>query len=110
MKKMISEYIVGVEEKINSKRIDKALVDDLLLKISFFQHERLIHFLVTMLVTIVTIILLVTSMFIDNIFILLLLLIFVCLLIPYILHYYFLENKVQYMYNLYDNLKDKIKK
>ena len=110
MKKMISEYIVSVEEKINSKKVDKALIDDLLLKISFFQHERLIHFLVTMLVAIVTVILLVTSMFIDNIFILLLILIFVCLLIPYILHYYFLENRVQYMYNLYDNLKDKIKK
>lgn len=110
MKKMISEYIASVEEKINSKKVDKALIDDLLLKISFFQHERLIHFLVTMLVAIVTVILLVTSMFIDNIFILLLILIFVCLLIPYILHYYFLENRVQYMYNLYDNLKDKIKK
>lgn len=110
MKKMISEYIASVEEKINSKKVDKALIDDLLLKISFFQHERLIHFLVTMLVAIVTVILLVTSMFIDNIFILLLILIFVCLLVPYILHYYFLENRVQYMYNLYDNLKDKIKK
>lgn len=110
MKKMISEYIASVEEKINSKKVDKALIDDLLLKISFFQHERLIHFLVTMLVAIITVILLVTSMFIDNIFILLLILIFVCLLVPYILHYYFLENRVQYMYNLYDNLKDKIKK
>ena len=108
MKKMISEYIASVEEKINSKKVDKALIDDLLLKISFFQHERLIHFLVTMLVAIITVILLVTSMFIDNIFILLLILIFVCLLVPYILHYYFLENRVQYMYNLYDNLKDKI--
>ena len=63
MKKMISEYIASVEEKINSKKVDKALIDDLLLKISFFQHERLIHFLVTMLVAIVTVILLVTSMF-----------------------------------------------
>ena len=110
MKKMISEYIASVEEKINSKKVDKALIDDLLLKISFFQHERLIHFLVTMLVAIITVILLVTSMFIDNIFILLLILIFVCLLVPYIFHYYILENRVQYMYNLYDNLKDKIKK
>ena len=110
MKKMISNYISYVEERINSKKVDKLFVDDLLLKISFFQHERLIHFLVTMLVAIVTVILLVTSMFIDNIFILLLILIFVCLLIPYILHYDFLENRVQYMYNLYDNLKDKIKK
>lgn len=109
MKKMINEYINFIEKRINSKKIDKALVDDLLLKISFFQHERLIHFLVTMLVAIITIILLVTSLFIDNIFILLLLIIFVCLLIPYLLHYYFLENKVQYMYNLYDCIKDKIK-
>lgn len=110
MKIMINEYIKYVEDKLNSKKIDKNFYDDLLIKISFFQHERLIHFLVTMLVGIITVILLVTSLFIENIFIIILCLIFICLLIPYLFHYYFLENKVQYLYKLYDDVKDRINK
>lgn len=109
MKKMINEYIELVEEKLELKKIESEFIDDLLIKISFFQHERLIHFLVTMLVAIITVILLITNIFIENIFVLILLFIFVCLLIPYILHYYFLENKVQYLYKLYDQIKDKRK-
>ena len=107
MKKMINEYINFIEEKINTKKIDKSLVEDLLVKISFFQHERVVHFLVTMLVGLITVILLVVNLFIENIFILILLFIFICLLIPYIFHYYFLENKVQYLYKLYDKIKDR---
>lgn len=110
MKKMISNYISYVEEIINNKKVDKLFVDDLLLKISFFQHERLIHFLVTMLVAIITVILLIAFMLLENIWLLLLFIVFVCLLIPYIFHYYFLENSVQYMYKLYDDVKEKIKK
>lgn len=110
MKKSINEYINYIEDKLNSKKIDKSIYEDLLIKISFYQQERLIHFLVTMLVSIITIILLVTSMIIDNIFIIILLLIFICLLIPYLFHYYFLENKVQYLYKLYDLVKDRINK
>jgi len=110
MKKMINDYIRSIEQRINEKKIDKVLVEDLLLKISFFQHERLIHFLVTMLVAIITVILLIAFMSIDNIWLLLLFIIFVCLLVPYILHYYYLENSVQYMYKIYDSIKDKIKK
>ena len=107
MKKMINEYINFIEEKINTKKIDKSLVEDLLVKISFFQHERIVHFLVTMLVGLITVILLVVNLFIENIFVLILLLVFMCLLIPYIFHYYFLENKVQYLYKLYDKIKDR---
>lgn len=107
MKKMINEYISFIEGKINIKKIDKSICDDLLIKISFFQHERLIHFLVTMLVGLITVILLITNLFIENIFVLILLLIFICLLIPYMFHYYFLENKVQYLYKLYDKIKDR---
>jgi hypothetical protein len=109
MKKMVDEYIKFIEEKIGSKKVDKSLIEDLLLKISFFQHERLIHFLVTMLVGIVTVILLVVNLFVENIFILILFFMFICLLIPYLFHYYFLENKVQYLYKIYDQVKDKIK-
>jgi len=110
MKKMINNYINYVEDMILDKKINSSLIDDLLINISFFQHERLIHFLVTMLVSIITIILLVTNLFINNIFLFLLFIVFICLLIPYIFHYYSLENKIQYMYKIYNTIKDKIKK
>lgn len=111
MKNSITEYIEYIEKEMDSKKTDlNDLKDDLLIKISFFQHERLVHFLVTMLVSIITVILLVCNIFIENLCFLFLLLIFICLLIPYLFHYYFLENKVQYMYVLYDKIKDRIKK
>ena len=54
-----------------------------LIQVSFFQHERLIHLIVT-----VTFALLI-------------------LLIPYIRHYYILENEVQKMYGQYDRMMEK---
>ena len=107
---MINEYIEEVENELVNKKSDlKFLKEELLIKISFFQHERLIHFLVTMLVAIITVILLITSLIIEHLRLMLLLFIFIVLLIPYILHYYFLENKVQYLYRLYDKLENKLK-
>lgn len=111
MKNMIKDYIKYVENSLNNKKTDYLnLEKDLLIKIQFFQHERLIHFLVTMLVSIITVILLVTSLFINNLLLLIILLIFVLLLIPYMLHYYFLENSVQYLYKLYNQVVEKNKK
>ena len=40
MKKMINEYILLVENKLSSKKIEKEFIEDLLLKISFFQHDK----------------------------------------------------------------------
>lgn len=102
MKKMIDNYIVQCE----SKKVD---LDDLLNHIRFFQHERLIHLLVTILVALVTLTLLITTFFIDNIFLVVLLVIFILLLLPYLVHYYFLENRVQELYRIYDKQKDKVK-
>ena len=111
MEKMMKEYIKYVEEKLNNKKTDyKELKDDILVHLGFFKHERLIHFLVTMLVALVTTILLVTTLFVENLFVLLILLIFIILLLFYIKHYYFLENSVQYLYTLYNETYEKSKK
>ena len=96
MKKMIEEYLEEIKKNKPSK-------EDLLTHISFFQHERLIHLLVTIFTGIITILLFLTTLFIENIVILFLLMI--CLFIPYIFHYYFLENKVQELYTIYDKQK-----
>lgn len=84
-------------------------VSEHLIKIGFFQHERFIHLLVTFLFAILDIIMLALSFFVNDLVIYLLLGLFTVLLIPYIFHYYFLENSVQKMYMQYELLKNKLK-
>lgn len=73
-----------------------------LTQIRFFQHERLIHLIVTVTFALLTMIAL-TSYFIAGYLPLLLLVaFFTILLLPYIGHYYTLENEVQKMYGQYD--------
>ena len=75
MKKQINNYLKYLE---NNKVDEK----ELLVKISFYQHERLIHLIVTCLVAISAI-----------------------LFTFYIIHYYFLENSIQKMYIYYNKIK-----
>ena len=78
------------------------ILEDLLTQIRFFQHERLIHLIVTVaLLEILSIFLTVFWGFPAAIFLSLMIL---CLLIPYIRHYYLLENEVQKMYTYYDKI------
>ena len=103
MKKYLYEYINYV---INNKNeID---LEDMLIKINFFQHERLIHLIITLFYVIMFLIFLIlvslSYIFIIPAFILLLFVIF------YIIHYFRLENGVQSLYFLYDEIKNKTKK
>ncbi len=75
-----------------------------LVQIGFMQHERLIHFLVTMLFALLFLISLGLLLFRPSIGLFLLTLLLLGLLIPYIAHYYFLENTVQKFYVLYNRL------
>jgi len=73
--------------------------------ILFFQHERLIHLLVTMLFAVLTFASFSLFLITGSIPVIALFAVFLALLIPYIFHYYHLENGVQKLYDLYDNLK-----
>lgn len=75
--------------------------------LAFFQHERLIHLLVTMLVAILLMIALGIGLLGENPAMLAVGIVLLLLFIPYIAHYYFLENKVQYMYTQYDRILEK---
>ena len=102
----MKEYIESIDKLIEKKKIDNIdeVISEHLLKIGFYQHERLIHFLVTMLFTILTFgCFLYTINNVSVAFILLTLILF-CLEVPYIFHYYFLENSVQHMYIQHDEL------
>ena len=105
MKQMIKNYMESFEEKISNNKIEEEDINDFLIKISFFQHERLIHLLVTLAFAILGMLAVIIFITAPSVATLLLVVLVVALLIPYIFHYYFLENSVQKMYEMYDRLK-----
>lgn len=76
-------------------------------KIAFMQHERLVHFLVTMMFAVILVIFVGVHLVTENILVSLLVVIITVLLGFYIKHYYFLENTVQEMYRIYDEINAK---
>ncbi len=73
-------------------------------KIAFMQHERLVHFLVTMMFALLLAIFMISFLLTENIALLILVTIIIVLLLFYIKHYYFLENTLQKMYKIYDEI------
>jgi hypothetical protein len=106
MKKYIQTYIKEIENKLK-KDINKNDLNELKDKIKFFSHERLVHmFIMLFCILILLIFILIT---LENIKFIIPTIILIILNIFYILHYYFLENSVQYLYKLYDKMNDKLK-
>jgi len=108
MWKELKEFINYMEEKTSKPLTDEEkyiLNQELQTKISYFQHERLIHFLVTMLFGICTIISIMGFVAFQSIGVALLFVALMCLLVPYIVHYFHLENGVQKLYTYYDKVK-----
>ncbi|MDE6419692.1 MAG: hypothetical protein K2K87_04090, partial [Lachnospiraceae bacterium] len=77
-----------------------------LTQIQFFQHERLIHLIVTCLFAILAFAAFFALFFTMNAGLFVLFAALLVLLVPYIRHYYILENGVQRMYTQYDRLRD----
>ena len=108
MKKSITDYVKEIDTKIE-KNIDlNNLKDEHLIKIGFYQHERLIHLLVTLFYGLFMLLSIVMAYF--NPLAIIIMLIFMVFLIFYVKHYFFLENNVQYMYKQYDRIVEKLKK
>ena len=107
MRKYLTEYLKALEAKLADPdaQLDYAeLEQSHLIMIGFMQHERLIHFLVTILFALGFFITLAIYLLGELIMMLPLLILILGLLIPYIAHYYFLENSVQKMYKLHDEI------
>lgn len=115
MKKRIISYRLKVDsilsnpDAIPPERWNEILQEHLV-QIGFFQHERLIHLIVTVTFAILTLMSFVASLVVGMPALLALTLLFVVLLIPYIMHYYTLENEVQKMYVQYDRILEQIHK
>lgn len=108
MKKYLTEYRKRFRELLENGCDLNLLMEYHLRQIEFFQHERLVHLIVTALFAIAEIITIIAAAYVKNISFVLLATAILVLLIPYVSHYYFLENQVQYMYDDYNELYEKI--
>jgi len=79
------------------------------IKISYFQHERLIHLIVTVLFAILEVISIAIILTNPSVSALILSGLFLVLVVPYVMHYYFLENSVQHMYKMRDQILEVIR-
>ena len=108
----VQKYI-DEEMKSAPEEKTKEMLSEFETKISYYQHERLIHLLVTLafatwlLFEIYCLFVLPTEFLIAGI---LLVLIFFGLTVGYVMHYYFLENSVQKMYHMRDEIRSFLNK
>ena len=106
MKKYMYDYIQKIDDMIKDKKINEKVLEEHMTKISFFEKEREIHLWVTTIYAFFFFGCLVASCFVQIFsFVAILLGGF---LIPYVLHYFKLENGVQYMYKQYDMIKEQL--
>lgn len=98
------KYLESIRISELSEEELKLLKSELLTQISFFSHERLIHLLVTLFFALFTVISMAAFVITSILSLGILSLLFLVLLIPYVRHYYILENSVQRMYVFYDSI------
>lgn len=104
MTKQIKAYLALLEQFFSVEHENEELLkmrSELLQRIAFYQHERLIHLLVTLFFAVFFLISLSLMLTVGGWGAITLTILFLALLIPYIKHYYFLENSVQKMYTYY---------
>lgn len=77
-------------------------------RISFFSHERLIHLLVTLAFGLAFLLSSSFALIYSNSRLGIIAIMFLVLLIPYIIHYFKLENGVQGLYKLDTQLQEKV--
>ena len=112
MKRRITTYLEYMDNLIDrdDEKTDWNEVYRLhLIKTELFQHERLVHLLVLMLVALLMMATVAISVISGYIYMLLVTAGLLILLVPYIMHYYFLENSVQKMYDQFDKIYEHVK-
>lgn len=109
--KQYLKYMKELQESGNLKELSDEqrahLRQELLVQIGFFQHERLVHLIVTITFAILTMLVMLGCFLTDTPAMLVLTLLCLVLLVPYVRHYYILENGVQRLYRDYDALNRK---
>ena len=114
MEKRIIAYRKRIDKLLQGEDADwQKMLEEHLIQVGFFQHERLIHLIVTVtfaVLEMISIFMTLLSFWMNegNLALECLALLLFVLLIPYIRHYYILENEVQKMYAQYDSILEKI--
>ncbi|MBR7089399.1 MAG: hypothetical protein IKI46_02755 [Lachnospiraceae bacterium] len=102
-------YLKAISEKAEKNEFSpeelEVLRQQASLQIAFFQHERLIHLIVTMTFALMTMITLAGICITGYLPLTALMVLLLVLLVPYIRHYYILENGTQTLYRYYDSLE-----
>lgn len=110
MKKRVLAYLKYIDELLEKDDVDwEEEIKKHFVQIGFFAHERLIHLIVTVLFALMTIVTILYCNYTGSMIALALTIALLVLLIPYIMHYYLLENSVQRMYAQYDEMMNKNK-
>lgn len=97
-------YLLRICEEEYDEEEREAMKRQVLTQISFFQHERLIHLIVTITFALLAVVAFGICAVAPTVPFFGLEVLLLVLLIPYIRHYYILENSVQTMYRCYDKL------
>lgn len=111
MRKLILDYRRKID-RILSQDGDcdwDLMREEHLVRITFYQHERLVHLFVTALFALLEVISVVLAVLSFSGAVLALCAAFLVLLIPYVYHYYCLENEVQRLYAQYERILEKCK-
>ena len=109
MKKRITEYLAYIDALLERDDMDwERERQKHLVQIAFFAHERQVHLIVMALFALATVISILYLNFSGSLIIEALVFALLVLLIPYVMHYYLLENSVQKMYEQYDRMMNKI--
>lgn len=111
MKKYFLEYLAFLDAALADESTDWArLMKIHKEKTRYFQHERFVHLFVMILFALCTVASFLVIAVTELVVLIPLALSFLGLLIPYISHYYFLENNVQKLYKYYDSIAEKLDK
>ncbi len=109
MKKRITEYLAYIDALLERDDMDwERERQKHFVQIAFFAHERQVHLIVMALFALATVISILYLNFSGSLIIVALVFALLVLLIPYVMHYYLLENSVQKMYEQYDRMMNKI--
>lgn len=108
MKKRITEYLAYIDALLERDDMNwERERQKHLVQIAFFAHERQVHLIVMALFALATVISILYLNFSGSLIIVALVFALLVLLIPYVMHYYLLENSVQKMYEQYDRMMNK---
>ena len=109
MKERILNYMAYIDQLLaddagkNEEDYEK-IMEEHKLQLTFFMHERLVHLLVTLTFALLAFATFFALVFAFQTGLVVLFIALLVLLVPYIMHYYLLENGVQKMYRQYDEM------